>query len=1564
MKSQGRTAIIVAGMHRSGTSVTTRIINLLGAELADNLIPPDIGNERGHWESSAVQALHNRMLAELDSGIYSPLSIPSSWFAGAAARQWIARMQALLADEYPKSGFFVIKDPRMSLFLPLWLEAMRSLSIAPRFVLPFRQPQAVATSLEERERKLESGDSLPHAQGIAVWLRYVLAVERFTRGHARSFVAFDKVLVDWRNEFARVGRQIGVEWPKWQRAESKIDDFLDVTIRRDAPADFTREAAAHSLDGICRSVYAALGQVVLEPQAMCPAFDTAAQALADAESILGPHVVAREHVFGDLRERTDAAAQRHDSERAEMHRRFADEISVRDARIAEASDHARTLQETISTLERERSKDTERTQALEQDRAEAHRRFAAEISARDARIAEASAHARTLQETISTLERERSKDAERTQALERDRAEAHRRFAAEISARDAHIAQAGAHARTMQETISTLERERSKDAFRTQGLEQSLAEAHHRFAAEISARDAHIAEASAHAKAMQETISMLERERGRDAERMQALEQDRAEAHGRFAAEISKRDAHLAQAGAHARTMQETISALERERGKDAERMQALEQDRAQAHRRFAAEISVRDARIAEANAHAKAMQETIATLEREHAVEAGRVQALELERAEAHRRFATEIGLQETRVTEASDYARRMEQAVEALQRERGEAADYSRSLEEDRDRAVEYAKSLERARDEVLELAPKRTETPVFFTIASRNYLAYAMTLMQSVAEHHPGAPRYLILADRENNDPVLVAAPFTTILAETLALPDFDAFAFRYNIMEFNTAIKPYAFAHLRRLHPQSGIVYLDPDILVLEPLTQVESAFADGALAVLTPHLLDPVDDNRQPGEREILASGTYNCGFVAIGAHAQADRLIAWWANRLEFGALSDVAAGLFTDQKWFDLVPGLFSDVHVLRDEGYNLAYWNLSQRRVSQREQRWYAGERPLVFVHFSGVDLENPERFSKHQNRHTQATIGDLQSLYVNYLERLAANGHAEHRRTPYAYGRFADGEPICDPVRVVYRAYFDKGAVQAQSSPFTMDRNLYDSACDELPARDDAPITRVMYAVWKMRADLQRAFDLGEAHGREGFLRWFAYCAEPAMGIPDRYFEPARRVLARKTHEVQEPLPEKPLSAPPVKTRSRWLNLIDWSYRFSIARRCYAIVPATLRNTIRRGLEPVAAAQALPMPEVHPEYPAGINLVGYAHGEFGVAEILRRFAHTLQGGGMPFLVRNFDVGVASRQSDRSMQEFLAKDCRYDVNLFCINADQMPVAHQHLGDAVFGGRYNIGCWFWELEKFPEQWHPSIDLVDEIWVTAPFVRDAIAACTSKPVHIVPVALTADPPVNSSRREVGLAEDAFVCLFSFDFNSFVTRKNAEGVIAAFRRAFADGRRDVRLVIKTTNGGRFPEALRKLIATAGGDDRIEVRDGFLDRKGMWALQACCDCYVSLHRSEGLGLGMAECMLLGKPVVATAYSGNLAFMDENNSCLVGYTLIPVEEGEYPAWQGQHWADPDVDQAAAHLKRLADDPAYARQLGERARVSVRERLSSAASLAAIEGRLAAIRSRRDGV
>ncbi len=853
------------------------------------------------------------------------------------------------------------------------------------------------------------------------------------------------------------------------------------------------------------------------------------------------------------------------------------------------------------------------------------------------------------------------------------------------------------------------------------------------------------------------------------------------------------------------------------------------------------------------------------------------------------------------------------------------------------------------------------------VIFTIVSRNYLAYALTLMQSLAVQHPQSRRYVALADRGHDDADLAGAPFELIHIDELELPDFDAFVFRYDVLELNTAIKPYVFRWLRRRHAHERLVYLDPDIDVLAPLHAVDAALDQGALAVLTPHLNAPMTDHRHPGELAILKSGTYNLGFVAIGPHASADRLIDWWADKLEFGCVADPAAGLFTDQKWMDLAPGLFPDVCILRDDGYNLAYWNLAQRDVRRDGDQWRANTSTLVFVHFSGVDVDRPELFSRHQDRYRSGNLGELRPLYDDYLARLRANGHARYRLIPYAFGAFADGEAVTRPLRAVYRHYFDKGCVQAVADPWHMRRDRYDEPCEEIAAHADAPITRLMYAAWRLRPDLHAAFDLGEREGREGFIRWYLRSAAREFGIAARHIEPVRAAFS---HAADGAAPHWD-AAGRVRVAGAWprlsalsLALIDWSCRQRWALALYRQVPASWRHRLRRRLEreafvPAAPETTKPAPVAAPSAHDGVNLIGYARGEFGVAEILRNYAGVLQHAQLPFSVRNFEIGIASRQHDRRLDAFLDERMPQDINLFCINADQMPVVHEHLGASAFAHRYNIGCWFWELERFPQRWLGSFDLVDEIWVLSAFVRDAVAACTDKPVRVMPLALQqpAQPPL--PRRALNLPDDVFVVLASFDFNSWITRKNPQAAIAAFRAAFPPERRDVRLLLKTINGQRLPAALRALTDASAGDDRIEVRDGFLDRDGMWALQACCDVYISLHRSEGFGLGLAECMAQGKPVVATAYSGNLQFMDAANSCLVPYRLVPVAEGEYPVWREQHWAEPDIDAAAAHLRRLADDPAEARRVGDAARQTLQRDFGPAASAAAIRSRLNQLRA-----
>jgi glycosyltransferase involved in cell wall biosynthesis len=673
----------------------------------------------------------------------------------------------------------------------------------------------------------------------------------------------------------------------------------------------------------------------------------------------------------------------------------------------------------------------------------------------------------------------------------------------------------------------------------------------------------------------------------------------------------------------------------------------------------------------------------------------------------------------------------------------------------------------------------------------------------------------------------------------------------------------------------------------------------------------------------------------------------------------------------------------MFPDIEILRDDGYNVAYWNLAQRPVVETsEGDFTAGGMPLVFVHFSGVVLSDPKRFSKHQNRFDADNIGGLRPLYDGYLALLRENDHRKHVRKPYAYGVFADGEPIAPVLRRVYRHLFDVSGEQPVHDPLRMDRELFNHPCAELPRDDDLPISRVMYEMWQLRTDLQNVFNLHHREGREGFIRWYLAAAAAETGIAARYVEPVRRAFVdaetrkrqtarteeRATQASAEPSPPAGAALPEgmrYRAGQVVLRLLNWGNRKTRLRSWYVRLPFGWRMALRRQAYAycgVAAPQMLPrQARVQRERARtsahdtqGVNLVGYALGEFGIAENVRSYARALEQAGCPFVIRNFDVGVASRQEDHSMERHFVDGMRHDTNVFFINADQMQVARDALGRAAFAGRHNIGYWVWELENFPDAWRPAFDLVDEIWAPTEYVRRAIAACTGKPVLRMPKAIEFQPPTGIDRAHFGLAPGAFTFLYSYDFNSFASRKNPEAAIAAFRQAFADGARDVRLLVKSTNGARFPERLQALAASVADDARIEVRDGFVSRDEMFGLQNAVDCYVSLHRAEGFGLGMAECMYLGKPVIATGYSGNLDFMDRDNSLLVNYRMVPLREGDYPFWPGQHWADPDVAHAARLMRQVYEDRELARRIGTTAAASIRHSNSRTVCAGAILQRL----------
>ncbi|HEY5851869.1 MAG TPA: glycosyltransferase family 4 protein [Lysobacter sp.] len=284
-------------------------------------------------------------------------------------------------------------------------------------------------------------------------------------------------------------------------------------------------------------------------------------------------------------------------------------------------------------------------------------------------------------------------------------------------------------------------------------------------------------------------------------------------------------------------------------------------------------------------------------------------------------------------------------------------------------------------------------------------------------------------------------------------------------------------------------------------------------------------------------------------------------------------------------------------------------------------------------------------------------------------------------------------------------------------------------------------------------------------------------------------------------------------------------------------------------------------------------------------------------------------------------------------------EINVFFINGDEVDQALRAL-HGMPRGAFNVVYPAWELPVYPQVWLDKLAQFDAVWAPSRFIQDGMAALTSRPVVHQPLACEVRLTSLLDRRYFGIPESSYAFLFFFDLRSYVSRKNPWAVMEAFEK-LQEARpwSDSCLVLKLNGSEHDPAAARQLRENIAKKRlRVVLIDETMTDNEIKNLVRCTDCFVSLHRSEGFGRGMAEAMYLGKPVIATNYSGNTDFMDESNSLLVRHELVPVQEGEYPHAQGQVWAQADTNQAAANMVTLVDSPAFGRQLGTQASRQVR--------------------------
>ena len=342
-------------------------------------------------------------------------------------------------------------------------------------------------------------------------------------------------------------------------------------------------------------------------------------------------------------------------------------------------------------------------------------------------------------------------------------------------------------------------------------------------------------------------------------------------------------------------------------------------------------------------------------------------------------------------------------------------------------------------------------------------------------------------------------------------------------------------------------------------------------------------------------------------------------------------------------------------------------------------------------------------------------------------------------------------------------------------------------------------------------------------------------------------------------------------------------------------------------------------------------------GVNIVGFPQGVLGLGEDARMAAKVIELASIPCSLSNAPIAGPQR-IDNSMAHLISEELNYPVTLFCLPPTEMMRLPLEGGlKLIESDTYKIGAWPWELPHWPTPFSRVRQFVDEIWAQSDYVKSCFSRNSDTPVVKMPMAVELPSVTANLRGQFSLPAEHFLFYLLFDGHSWLTRKNPLAGIQAFQKAFSFANKTVGLVIKAMNTLDSDPIWQKICQIAAKDARIHIISERLSRQDAVNLMASCDCYISLHRSEGFGRVIAEAMLLGQPVVVTNFSGNVDYCDQTTAFLVDGALVPLRAGDYLFHEGQYWCDPDVSLAAEQLQRVFHDVALRQQIGEAGKLRI---------------------------
>lgn len=469
-----------------------------------------------------------------------------------------------------------------------------------------------------------------------------------------------------------------------------------------------------------------------------------------------------------------------------------------------------------------------------------------------------------------------------------------------------------------------------------------------------------------------------------------------------------------------------------------------------------------------------------------------------------------------------------------------------------------------------------------------------------------------------------------------------------------------------------------------------------------------------------------------------------------------------------------------------------------------------------------------------------------------------------------------------------------------------------------------------------VYELDPDLREALPFAlTPHGRQDFLGWAVMHSSGECKVT------AAEALALLAHTDR--LPDRGLELA-YRLNPRWQQAVP----DALTARGWKRFKKYLRA--EHGVDGRWLRRATPSADaLRPPARPGVNVVAHHDYPSGLGGVTAELVAAVHAAG--FATARRDLPVIHRPNPSAPRKLDAEP--YDTTIVLAAVNTFPDEwYRRAGLWVRPGVKRIAVWYWEMEDVPAEWVPKLGWADEVWAPTEYTAAAFRKAVRAPVRVVWPGFELSPFEPLPRSHFGLRDGRFVVLFTFDMRSVMARKNPLGLIAAFRRAFAPSD-PADLVVKVSNGPVDADNFAALKEACEGNG-VTLMDAVLPRAELLALMNCCDCYASLHTAEGLGLGMAEAMLLGKPVVASDYSGNTDFMTADNSYPVRTARVRIAKAYPPFPAGLTWGEPDLSHAAEQLRRVFDQPDEARAKAARGREDVRRTFAPAAYAARVKAAL----------